>query len=166
MNDIKQYVLGVVMLGVVFLAALAYGQQQSLILGNDPATDGGIMRRVQVDSQGRLVTSGSSGTSTDAGVAVRVSYCSATQDRNTAVGTAATTLPVFAGRWLTRVCNSARNSGTPIITCSTDGTSPDAGLNGVGEALEVGDCATYTTGSAITCISDTALTSVSSHDCR
>lgn len=166
MNDIKQYVLGVVMLGVVFLAALAYGQQQSLILGNDPATDGGIMRRVQVDSSGRLVIGTGSGGATDAGVVVNVPFCSVTQDRNTAVGTAAVNLPVLSGRWMTRVCNSARNSGTPIITCSTDGTSPDAGLNGVGEALEVGDCATYTAGSAITCISDTALTSVSSHDCR
>jgi len=159
---------------VVFtlLAFTALAQQQSLMLGSDTTTqpDGGIMRRVAVDAQGRLITGTT--TTTDAGVSVNVPYCTVTQDRNTSVGTTPTSLPVLAGRWMTRVCNSPRNSGTPIITCTTDGTWPDAGLNSVGESLEVGDCATYTfsysSGSAfpVRCVSDTASTSVSSWDCR
>jgi hypothetical protein len=112
------------------------------------------------------VTSSGTATSTDAGVSVTVPVCSVTQDRNSTVGITALSLPVLAGRWLTRVCNSARNTGNPIITCTSDGTTPTTALTSIGETLEPGDCAIYTTGAAVQCISDTASTAVTSWDCR
>lgn len=102
-------------------------------------------------------------------VTVNVSNtCTSTRSTNTSVGTSATAVPADGGlsgrQWL-RVCNSPRNSGVPIITCTSDGTTPDAGLNGVGEALEVGDCSVYPTSNTVTCISDSAATSVSGEEC-
>jgi len=156
------------------LATFALAQTQSLMLGADTTTlpDGGILRRVQVDPQGRLVItggSGSSGTVTDAGVNVTVPYCTVSRSSAVSVGTSAVTVPAdggLAGRWLVRVCNSVRNSGQPTVTCATGGATPDAGLLSDGEALQPGDCAVYTTGGAVSCISDTAATAVSTWECR
>ena len=147
----------------------------NILQGIDVAT--GIPYNVSVDATtGALLTTGSSsgggGTTTDAGVAVAVPSCTFTQTNITSVGTTAAFVPsvlqALPGRWMVRVCNSPRNSGTPIITCATatTGVTPDAGLLGVGESLEVGDCATYTTSDGVSCISDTASTAVSSWECR
>lgn len=109
------------------------------------------------------------GPTTDAGLNITVPYCTATRSSSVSVGTSVVTVPAdggLAGRWMVRVCNSPRNSGVPIITCATGGATPDAGLLADGEALEVGDCASYTTGGAVTCISDTAATAVSTWECR
>lgn len=158
--------------GLVLMALLtaspAAAQQSVLLNGADTGTfpDGGIIRRVQVDSQGRLVIASSG---TDGGTAVSVPYCSVTRSRTTSVGTSPTAVPAdggLAGRWFIRICNSARNTGVPIITCTSDGTSPDAGLLGDGETIEVDGCNTYTTGTSITCVSDTASTAVTSEECR
>ncbi len=172
-NDLKQYVLAVTVLGIAFLAAVAYGQTQSLMLGNDYATDGGLMRRVRVDSLGRIVTtggsSGGSGTTTDGGVAITVPGCSATKQATTQVNLTSLDTPAdggFPGHWYTRVCNSARNSGTPIITCTADGQTPTAASSSSGDALEVSDCVTYLTGATVRCISDTTATQVTTEECR
>lgn len=155
--------------GALLLATFALAQQQSLILGADTTTqpDGGIMRRVQVDPQGRLVLAGGG---TDAGISVTVPYCTTTRSAEAvAVGTSPTAVPAdggLAGRWMIRLCNSPRNSGVPIVTCTSDGTNPDAGLGSRGESLEVGDCVTYTTGSTVTCISDSASTYVTPWECK
>lgn len=151
------------------IAALALGQSQSLIIGTDTTTqpDGGVMKKVQVDPQGRLVITGG-GSTTDAGVAVTVPYCTVSRSSASSVGTSVTAVPAdggLAGRWMTRACNSARNSGTPIVNCGVS-ASLDAGLLSDGEALEVGDCATWTTGQTVYCISDTAATAVSTWECR
>lgn len=159
-------------LAVLVLASAGFAVAQTPvgIYGYDTSTnpDGGVIRKVQVDSQGRLVTSGSSSVSTDAGVTVTVPYCTASQSRATSVGVASTAVPAtpLAGRWMVRVCNSARNTGVPIITCTSDGTTPTATSSSNGEALEVGDCATYTTTVGILCISDTAATYVTSEECK
>lgn len=167
MRTLRVVVVAAVALLVVALPATA--QQSMLMNGADTTTlpDGGIIRRVQVDPQGRLVVSPTA--STDAGVTVTVPYCVTSRSSATSVGTSAVTVPAdggLAGRWMVRVCNSARNSGNPIVTCATGGATPDAGLLADGEALEVGDCAAYTTGDAVTCISDTAATAVSTWECR
>lgn len=162
---------------VLVLAGLAIAQTPVGIYGYDTGTfaDGGIVRKVQVDAQGRLVVASSSSSGgTDAGVAVSVPYCTVTQSRTTSVGLTAVTIPSggapvatpLAGRWMVRVCNSPRNSGTPIVTCTSDGTTPTATAASGGDALEVGDCATYTTGGTVTCISDTAATYVPSEECK
>lgn len=94
--------------------------------------------------------------------------CTTTKSGSTSVGTSATAVPAdggLSGRQWVRLCNSAKNSGVPIVTCTSDGTSPDAGIDSDGEALEVGDCSVYPTSSAITCISDTAATRVSTEEC-
>lgn len=148
----------------------------NILQGLDPTT--GTPYSVSVDpTTGALLTSGSGGggsggtsTVTDAGVSVTVPTCTTTQNGLTSVGTSSAYVPsilsALPGRWMIRICNSPRNSGTPIITCTTDGQLPDAGLTGVGESLEVGDCATYTTSAGVQCISDTASTAVSSWECR
>lgn len=161
---------------VLVLGGLAFAQSPVGIYGYDTGTnpDGGIVRKVQVDSQGRLVTAGGSSAVTDAGVTVSVPYCTVTQSRTTSVGLTAVTIPSggappatpLAGRWMVRVCNSPRNSGTPTVTCTSDGTTPTATAASSGDALEVGDCATYTTSGTVTCISDTAATYVPSEECK
>lgn len=144
----------------------------NILQGIDVAT--GIPYNVSVDATtGALLTTGSGGgTTTDAGITVAVPTCTTTQTKITSVGTTAAFVPsvlqALPGRWMVRVCNSPRNAGTPIITCATatSGVTPDAGLLGIGESLEVGDCATYTTSDGVSCISDTAATAVSSWECQ
>jgi len=179
MRTLRVVVASVVALFVLALPATA--QQSMLMNGADTTTlpDGGIIRRVQVDPQGRLVvvttstlsdggTSTTSTTFTDGGVAVSVPYCTVSSSKNTTVGTSSTAVPAtkLTDRWYERVCNSARNSGTPIITCTSDGTTPTTASTSAGDSLEVGDCATYTTNSVINCISDTASTAVTSEECK
>lgn len=129
-----------------------------------PSTDGGYSTSVTISGTVPVTFSAN----TDAGVGVAVPYCTTTASKNTTVNLVSTAVPAspLAGRWFIRVCNSARNSGTPIITCTSDGTTPTTAATSAGEALEVGDCAAYTTGGAVTCISDTAATAVSTWECR
>lgn len=118
------------------------------------------------DSTGTLLADG--GFALSVAVTSTASSCAATQSTNTSVGTTPTAVPAspLANRSWARICNKSRNSGTPIVTCTDDLTNPDAGINGKGEDLEVGDCAVYNTNTQVTCISDTASTSVSSEECR
>lgn len=157
--------------GVFGLVSTAHAQQPVGIYGYDTGTfpDGGIVRKVKVDSQGRLVTAGGgSSVSTDGGLTVAVPYCLVTASKNTTVGTSSIAVPAtpLAARWSIRVCNSPRNTGSPIITCTSDGTTPTATASSAGDALEVGDCATYLTQNPVKCISDTAGTAVPSEECK
>lgn len=149
---------------LALVAVLAFAQQQAVILGTDTTTqpDGGILRRVQVDPQGRIVTSGGGG-----GGSTVIFACTSRSQSVTSVGVAASSLPTaLATRWMVRVCNSAENTGTPIVKCRDDGTNPVMGIANAGEALEVGDCVTYYTAAAIRCISDTAATAVTQAECQ
>lgn len=141
------------------VGVVAYAQQQSLILGSDTSS-GGTVRRVQVDSQGRLVISGGG-----SGGAVEFA-CTSRSQSVTSVGLTASTLPTaLANRWMVRVCNSAENSGIPLVKCRDDGVNPSMGTANAGEVLEVGDCAIYYTSAAIRCISDSSSTAVTQAEC-
>lgn len=115
---------------------------------------------------------GSSGsataTFTDAGVSVTVPYCTASAFQTKTIGTSSITFgQLVPGRWLARICNSCRNTGVPMITCTDDGTTPTTAATFDGEVLGVCDCVTYTNGSnAIKCISDTATTYVTQYECK
>ena len=162
MRTLKPFLVAFV--AAFLTASLASAQQQTVIIGNDP-TDAGVLRRVMVDSQGRIVIAGGT---TDGGITVAVPYCTTTASKNTTVSTSSTAVPAtkLSGRWMVRVCNSPRNAGTPIVTCTSDGTTPTTASTSAGESLEVSDCATYTTNSTINCISDTASTAVTSEECK
>lgn len=168
MRRILEHV-GVFVVVFALTSELALAQQQVSITGTDTTSpsrnDAGIVRPVSVDNQGRLMLAGGV---TDGGVTIAVPYCTGTASKNTTVGTSSTAVPAskLAGRWLVRVCNSPRNSGTPIITCTSDGTTPTAAATSAGDALEVGDCASYTTTNTVNCISDTASTAVTSEECK
>lgn len=159
---------------VVLVAAVAVAQTIVKADQGKPGTQGpwpvtlsGSIPVVIVD--GGVSGGGGTATSTDAGVSVTVPYCSVSRSSIVSVGTSASTVPVdggLAGRWMVRVCNSIRNTGIPTVTCATGGVTPDAGLLGDGESLQPGDCAVYTTGGAVSCISDTAATAVSTWECR
>lgn len=156
---------------LLLLGGVALAQQQSLMLGADTTTqpDGGILRRVQVDPQGRMVVTGISVNLADAGLTTGpVTYaCTSRSQSVTSVGVAASTLPTaLASRWMVRVCNSAENSGAPMVKCRDDGSNPTMGIANAGEVLEVGDCATYYTPVGIRCISDTAATAVTQAECE
>lgn len=155
-------------LSLAAFAALA--QQSVLITGSDTTTqpDGGIIRRVQVDAQGRLVLSTSASDGGSSAVATRTT-CNALKMATTQVNAAALTVPGdggLTGRWYVRACNSARNAGTPIVTCTSDGQTPTATSTSSGDALEVSDCVTYYTATPIKCISDTATTQVTTEECN
>ena len=180
MNQPNKTFISVAVVALALLlitAGSALAQQQSVVVGTyiTDGGDNGQLKRLRATVDGRLIVdapsgSGGSSTTTDAGVTVTVPFCTATADFNTTVGTSVTNLSALSGRWMTRVCNSARNTGNPIVTCTSDGTVPTTALTSVGETLEPGDCATYTMGVnggfGIRCISDTASTAVTSWDCR
>jgi len=159
---------------VVLLAAVAVAQTITKVDQGKPGTQGpwpvtfsGTVPVVIVDGG---VSGGGSGTATvtDAGVSVTVQYCTVSRSSVSSVGTSVTAVPAdggLAGRWMTRVCNSPRNSGTPTITCGTT-ADLDAGLFSNGDALETGDCAIYSSGEVVYCISDTAATAATTWECR
>ncbi len=72
----------------------------------------------------------------------------------------------LSGRWFIRVCATGKNSGTPMIACTDDGQTPSMAYNGVGESIETSDCRTYYTSNTIQCVSDTALTGVTTEECK
>lgn len=117
-----------------------------------------------------LVSGSTEVTLPDGGISVTTDRtCTTVKMATTQVPTSALVIPAdggLSGRWYERVCNSVRNSGTPIITCTSDGQTPTTAATSSGESLEVGDCATYLTTNDIMCISDTAATQVSSEECQ
>lgn len=86
--------------------------------------------------------------------------------RTISVGTSiATVAPISTLRAYAQVCNSARNSATPILTCTDDGQTITATATSPGDVLAVGACVQTNTQSAITCISDTASTNATVYVC-
>lgn len=150
-------------------ASTAFAQQSVLLNGADSSTnDAGIIRRVAVDSQGRLMVTlpADGGVTINASSATTTAVCGTTSQTVTSVGVAASSLPVLASRWYARVCNSAENSGSPIVKCRDDGVNPTMGIANAGEALNNGDCVTYFVTAAVRCISDTAATAVTQSECK
>ncbi len=72
----------------------------------------------------------------------------------------------LSGRWFIRVCVKGSNPGTPEIACTDDGQTPVIAFNGAGETIESMDCRTYYTPNTIKCVSDTALTGVTTEECQ
>jgi hypothetical protein len=72
----------------------------------------------------------------------------------------------LSGRWFIRVCATGKNSGTPMIACTQDGQTPSMNFDAVGESIETSDCRTYYTPNTIKCVSDTALTGVTTEECK
>lgn len=81
-------------------------------------------------------------------------------------GGGATNCPIVTQRSPARrsvtLCNSKRNTGTPIWTIRADGVAPTTAAGSPGQQLSIGDCATYIVGPGYTdggvstkCISDT-----------
>lgn len=159
--------------GILFVLSLmgtAHAQQTVLIGSDYSSADAGRypLRAVQVDSQGRLVVSSTTADGGTAAIAVKT-FCTVPKAATTQVNTAVLNVPADGGlseRWSIRVCNKANNAGTPIVTCTDDGQVPTSLASSSGDALEVGDCATYFTTTPIQCISDTATTQVSSEECK
>jgi hypothetical protein len=158
---------------VAVVAVAAVAQQQSLMMGSDTFTqpDGGIIRRVVVDQQGRIVIAPTAAaTLPDGGTAalsVTTFSCPSRSQTVTTVGTSPVALPTtLAYRWMTRVCNSPENVGTPLVKCRDDDVNPTMGLANAGEVLEVGDCVSYYTNAAIRCISNSASVSVTQAECQ
>jgi len=87
----------------------------------------------------------------------------------TSVGVAATNVPPTSGvtRYYVLVCNSSENSGTPLVKCLGNNTSPVMGVANRGDVLGVADCQQYAIlgTNQLKCISDTASTAVTSFEC-
>jgi hypothetical protein len=96
--------------------------------------------------------------------------CNATKSGFTIVdGGTVANLPAdggLSGRWFIRVCTTGKNPGTPMIACTDDGQTPSMAFNAVGESIETSDCRTYYTPNTIKCVSDTALTGVTTEECN
>lgn len=162
-----RYLLGFLL--VFAVATVASAQQQSIVLGSDTNTspDGGVLRRVKVDPQGRLVVASTSPDGGTSSTTIVSFQCSAVGQTVTSVGVAASTITVgLANRWYARICNSSENAGTPLVKCRDDAVNPVMGIANAGEVLEVGDCVSYYTTNAIRCISDTAATAVTQAECQ
>lgn len=94
-------------------------------------------------------------------------FCNTTKQSITMVS-GVTNVPFdggMPGRWMIRICNTGKNSGTPLIACTDDGQNPSMSFDGVGESMEVSDCLTYYGNKQIKCISDTGDAGVTSDEC-
>lgn len=143
---------------IVLFAFAAFGQQ--IVNQGKPGTQGPW----PVSIQGTL---GDGGTSS----AISVKFlCTEVKSGITIVdGGTVANIPAdggLSGRWFIRVCTTGKNSGTPMIACTDDGQTPSMSFNAVGESIETSDCRTYYTPNTIKCVSDTALTGVTTEECK
>jgi len=175
MNKVKLLVL---VFAVSLVSVVAVAQVPSGMYGYDTGTfpDGGIVRKVQVDSQGRLVVTGAG--STDAGVFPAdggfpttgyfpsAPYPCGAASRNGAyrMDGGAVTLGSVSPRVYIVACNSKENTSGDI-KCRGDGTAPSLSAGSPGVLLSVGDCVPYanTSGVAVKCIGGSNY--VSTYEC-
>lgn len=106
---------------------------------------------------------------TNSGTSVTPQICATMANKITSVGVAAGATPstqLTARRYI-YLCNSLQNTGTPLVKCRQDGTSPVMAATNAGDVLGIGDCILYPVGSgtAISCIADAAATYVTSFEC-
>ncbi len=149
------------LLAVFLLAGIGFAQTRVLIQGADTDSTPNIVKNVSVDSQGRLKVTSSGGSTSP-------TVCLSSASKNVTVGTTATQAPATAltNRWTLTVCNSLRNAGSPLVTCSLTGT-PTTAATSAGTVLAPGDCIKYDLASGVNplCISDTASTAVTTEEC-
>ncbi len=95
--------------------------------------------------------------------------CASRLHTSTVVGVAAGNTPAaqLAGRRYVTLCNSLQNTGTPLVKCRVDGTSPVMAVTNAGDVLGLGDCIQYDIAAGVvpSCISDAAGTNVTSFEC-
>lgn len=107
--------------------------------------------------------------STASNVNVTPQQCGTVSHKSTTAGVAAAATPssALASRRFVTLCNSAQNTGSPLVKCRADGTDPVMAVTNPGDVLGVGDCITYPVASTVTtkCIADTATTYVTSLEC-
>ncbi len=77
-----------------------------------------------------------------------------------------------AGRRIVTMCNSPKNTGTPLWTVRSDGVAPTTGAT-PGQVLNKSDCITFAmppllvdAGVALNCISDTAGAALTLTECK
>jgi hypothetical protein len=72
------------------------------------------------------------------------------------------------GRRSVTYCNSRKNVSSAVITVRVDGVAPTTSVFSPGQALGVGDCATFAIPSTVVpkCISDTADAGLTVTECR
>lgn len=130
----------------------ALGQSQTLILGNDTSVDGGLVRRVSVDSQGRLlsgastvVTPSDGGYTTGTSITMPQPYQCGTAVQSVYVmdGGSVSVLSSSTARTYSVVCNSKDNS-SGNVRCRADGLAASTTVGSAGTVLGVGDCVMYT----------------------
>lgn len=150
---------------ISFFACAALAQSAVKITAVDPSTGAnGTLRNVIVDSQGRLVVV-TAGGSSDAGsttstTPVYNAPCSVTADTTAALvpnTVTAFSVSFVSVQWV-RICNSLRNTGSPLMTCSVSGADPTTDVTSPGIVLAPGDCfVTPPTPQGVRCISDVAM---------
>lgn len=145
-----------VLLAVAFVGAMAWAANEKVDQG-------------QPGNQGPWPVTITNGGFADGGIPVVPQNCTLRANKSTTVSTSAGNTPSsqMAGREYLVLCNSLQNSGTPLVKCRVDGTSPVMAVTNPGDVLGVGDCITYTINASITasCISDGATTYVTSFEC-
>ncbi len=120
------------------------------------------------------ISSGSGGSS--GAVAVTESPCLSAQESVLvfdAGGASPCPITALAGRRSVTLCNSSKNSGSPVWTIRADGLQPTVFANAPGQGLGVGDCITYAMsatavdgGLPLYCISDTGSSSLTITECK
>lgn len=155
----KMPFITVTLITFLLAASLAFAQQK--VDQGKPGTQGPW----PVIIQGTTLTDGGSTSAT-----VVKFLCTSVKSGITIVdGGTVASLPAaggLSGRWFIRVCTTSKNSGTPMISCTEDGQTPSMAFSGVGEGILWGDCRTYYTPNTIKCVSDTALTGVTTEECK
>lgn len=130
--------------GLVFALALsvfALAQTKVQLQGTDTAVTPNLLRNVVVDSQGRLIISaGSTDGGTTSALPTYPAPCGTLTDSTVSL-TAGVVNSYGDGsaRWA-RVCNSLRNTGNPLVTCTVGSTVPTTDATSVGDVLAPGDC--------------------------
>lgn len=114
--------------------------------------------------------------STTTGVTVVDAPCTgAVESVITFDGGGATPCPLaaLAGRRTVTMCNSPKNTGTPLWTVRADGLAPTTATAAPGQTLGVGDCITYAIaatssdgGVPTNCISNTGNVSLTITECK
>ena len=123
-----------------------------------------------------ITSGGSGGGSSNSGLAVTESPCTSPVESVIIFdGGGATPCPItsLSGRRTVTMCNSPKNTGTPLWTVRADGTAPTIFASSPGQTLGLGDCISYyigaTSGDAgvpLYCISDTSSSVLTVTECK
>lgn len=135
------------------LATVALAQSSVLINGTDTSSDGGIIRKVQVDSQGRIVTSSTSsspvlpsdgGYTTGSTIVMPQTYqCGSSTNSVYVMDGGSIAVTSSSQRAYAVICNS-RDNTSGNVRCRSDGLAASTSTGSPGTVLGVGDCVMFT----------------------